>query len=153
MSTPAELPNRDRLDELFRGDGYAAELGMRLVDWDGGRSRVAWTPSTDHANFTGVVHGGAVFSLGDVAFSVAGNSWGRISVALTVDVHYLAPPDPDIELVAEAFERNRTRRTGSYQIEVVGGGATVASLHAMLYRTSGWHFGEDAWPEAWRDAH
>lgn len=147
-------PNYDRLDELFRADRYASGLGAELIDWGGGWARVAWTPDAGHRNFGELVHGGAVFSLGDVAFSVASNSWGRRAVALSIDTHFLAAPELGVSIVADARERARSRRTASYQIELAtSDGAPVASLHAMVYRLSGWFFGEDAWPDDWRAAH
>lgn len=149
-----EHPNRDRLDALFRSDAYAGALGAELVSWSGGAAEVRFVPTVGHHNFGGVTHGGAVFSVGDVAFSVASNSWGRRAVALTIDTHFLAAPEVGVPLVARAEERSRTRRTASYQIEVGDpDGRPVASLHAMVYRLHGWFFGEDAWPEAWREAH
>ena len=100
-----------------------------------------------------MVHGGAIFSVGDVAFSVASNSWGRRAVALTVDTHFLAAPVLDRPVVAEATERSRTRRTASYQIELTTDAAPVASLHAMVYRLPTWFFGEEAWPGGWLEEH
>lgn len=146
-------PNRDRLDELFRDDPYAAGLGIELADWGGGWSRVTYTATADHHNFGGIAHGGSMFSVGDVAFSVASNSWGRRAVALTVDTHFLAAPRPGAPLAAEARERSRTRRTASYQIEVTSDGRPYASLHAMVYRLDTWFFGEEAWPHEWRARH
>lgn len=152
-AVPDGHPNRDRLDALFGADPFAGTLGAAVEHWEGGRALVSWTPGGRHANFSGLVHGGAVFALGDAAFAVASNSWGRVAVALSVEVHFLAAPVSGTVLRAEAVERSRTRRTGSYLIEVSGPDGLVASLHAMVFRTAGWHFGEDAWPEAWRAAH
>lgn len=149
-----EHPNVDRLDRLFRSDAFAGLLGIELVEWSGGSAEVRFTPSEGHHNFGGVTHGGAVFSVGDVAFSVASNSWGRRAVALAIDTHFLAAPTPGEPLTARATERSRSRRTASYQIEVAAAdGTPVASLHAMVYRLHTWFFGEDAWPDAWREAH
>lgn len=146
-------PNRAGLDELFRGDAFAGTLGAQLVDWGGGWAEFALTPTSDHTNFSGSVHGGVVFSLGDLAFSVACNAWGRVAVALTVDIQFLTAVTPDAPLVATARERSRSRRTGAYLVEVHAGQALAASLHAMAFRTSAWHLGEPAWDEAWRAAH
>lgn len=143
-------PNHPALDELFRGDRYASGLGAELEDWGGGWARVAWTPGDAQLNFGGVVHGGAVFGLGDYAFAVASNSWGRVAVALTVDVQFLRGAHPDVPLTGEARERSRSRRTGAYLIEVSDPDRLVASLHAMVYRIDAWHLGADTWDEAWR---
>lgn len=143
-------PNHPALDELFRGDGFGRLLGAELQDWGGGWARVGWTPHDEHVNFGGVVHGGAVFGVGDYAFAVASNSWGRVAVALTVDVQFLCGVQSGVTLTAEARERSRSRRTGAYLIEVRDPERLVASLHAMVYRVDAWHLGEDAWDEGWR---
>lgn len=149
------VPNGDRLDRLFRADPYMTDLGMDLVSWAGGTATVRWTPGDHHRNFAGTVHGGALFSLADAAFAVASNSWGRICVALTVEIHYLDAPDVGVELEAVARERSRGRRSASHLIEVrpTGADELVASFHAMVHRTGRWHLGEDAWPDDWRAAH
>lgn len=148
-----DVPNRQQLTELFSADAFAGTLGAELTDWGGGWSEVAFTPGEEHLNFGGVVHGGAVFGLGDYAFAVASNSWGRMAVALTVEVQYLRGIRPDAALVARATERSRSRRTGAYLIEVHDGADLAASLHAMVYRQDRWHLGEDAWPTAWRESY
>jgi acyl-CoA thioesterase len=146
----AQHPNREAMWELFRGDRLAARLGIVLVDWGSGWARARWTPEPEHENFAGAIHGGALFTLGDVVFAVACNSWGRQAVALSVDAHFLAAVRPGEQLVATATERSRTRRTGSYHLDVHAEDRQVASLHAMAYRSSAWHLGEDAWPASWR---
>lgn len=154
MDEPApqapEHPNREAMWEVFGGDRLAAQLGIELADWGPGWARARWVPQPQHENFAGAIHGGALFTLGDVVFAVACNSWGRHAVALSVDVHFLTAVRPGQELVALATERSRTRRTGSYHLDVHAGERHVASLHAMAHRTSTWHLGQDAWPASWR---
>ena len=145
-----EHPNRAAMDALFRGDAFAGRTGLELADWGCGWADVAFVPTAAHHNFMGMVHGAALFAAGDVAFSVACNSWGRHAVALSVDVQFLAAPPAGAGLVAQARERSRTRRTGAYLIEVLADDRLVASLHAMAHRRSAWHLQEQDWPEAWR---
>lgn len=152
MSEP-QHPNRGAMDAMFRDDAFAGRLGLELADWGCGWADVAFVPTEHHRNFMSLIHGGAIFAAGDVAFSVACNSWGRHAVALSVDVQFLSAPPARTGLVAQARERSRTRRTGAYLIEVLAEDTLVASLHAMAHRRSVWHLGEDAWPEDWRAAH
>jgi acyl-CoA thioesterase len=150
------IPNRDRLEAGFRADPYTLGLGMELIGWGGGSATVRWTPRAEHRNFSGTLHGGAVFSLADAALAVASNSWGRISLALSVDAQFLAAPAVDVPLVATATERSRRRRVAAYLIDVTAepsDRSLVASFHAIVHRTGRWHLGEEAWPGDWRDAH
>ncbi len=158
--------NRDELDAMFRSDRYAGRLGATLEDWGGGWARVGLEVADTHLNFAGWLHGGVTFSLGDMAFAVASNSWGRLCVALSVDVQFLASASPGTALTATCRERHRTTRTGAYLIEVrtappagddpaddPADGALIGSLHALVHRTNRWHLGEDRWSPAWRAAH
>jgi acyl-CoA thioesterase len=146
-------PNRDKLQTLFEADIFAAGLGFELAEWEGGRSVMRWTPTPAHHNMLSGVHGGAIFSLGDSAFGIACNSWGRVCLALSIEVHYLIAPAGGEPVVAVATERARTRRTCSAQVDIAAedSGVLVASFQAMGYRTHRWHFGEDVWPSDWRE--
>lgn len=154
MDTPDQtefvVPNGEAMWELFRGDQFTTGMGATLDDWGAGWAQLSWTPDTAHTNFAGSTHGGALFTLGDAAFAVGCNSWGRAAVALSVDVHFLRAVPVGTPLVATCVERSRTRRTGSYAIEVYADEDAVASFHAMAFRTAIWHLGLDSWPEDWR---
>jgi acyl-CoA thioesterase len=155
--TTETLPaaNRARLEALFLGDAYVDGFGAELVEWGGGCAVYRLALQARHENFVGTVHGGALFSLADAALGVASNSWGRICMALTVEIQFLTAPRVGDVLVARARERSRTRRTAAYAIDVSSeaDGTLRASFQAMCFRTGGWHLGEDAWPEDWRTAH
>ncbi len=146
-----DQPRAAELDAFFRADPHARALGAELEAWGTGWARVSLDLGPRHLNFAGTPHGGVLFALGDVALSVASNSWGRKAVALSVDIQFVRLGTG--RLVAEATERSRTRRTASYLIEVSDADGLVASLHAMAYRLSAWHLDEDVWPPAWRAAY
>ena len=152
---PFLATNRARLAALFAGDAWVAGAGAELLEWEGGRAVYRLAPQARHENFVGTVHGGALFSLADAALGVASNSWGRVCMALTVEVQFLSAPQTGDVLVARAEERSRTRRTAAYAIDVTSeaDGALRASFQAMCFRTGRWHLGEDAWPEEWRESH
>lgn len=147
--------NRARLEKLFLDDAYVTGLGAELVEWDGGLALYRLAPEARHTNFVGTVHGGALFSLADAALGVASNSWGRVCMALTVEVQYLSAPQAGGVLVARAHERSRTHRTAAYAIDVTSDadGTLRASFQAMCFRTDRWHLGADAWSEAWQATH
>jgi len=56
--------------------------------------------------------------------------------------------------VADAVEETRSRRIGSYRVEVRGeDGLVRCTALAVAFRTDRWHLGEDEWPPEWRNAH
>ncbi len=115
----------DRLIELF---------GMEILEVGYGQAAVGMTVSQDHLNAAGLCHGGAIFSLADVAFALACNSHGVKALALEVSISYMRPALPGERLVARAEEENRGRRTGVYLIRVTNSkGKEVALLKATAF--------------------
>ena len=129
-------------------------LGIELVSWLPGSATVRMTPSPDHSNLAGTVHGGILFALADAAFEVACNSYGRLAVALETSCHYSRPAKAGEPITAGADEVARSRRTASYKIDVRSADGELLSWYMCLaYRTDKWHLGEERWPEEWRAAH
>lgn len=141
---------RADLDAIFTATPLYATLGIEVVDWGPGWSRVAMTAPGSLTNLAGSVHGGVTFSLADAAFEIACNSYGRAAVALETTCHYHRPAPVDTRLVADAWELSRGHRTASYRLGVGDGtDQPVASYLALAYRTSRWHVDPDRLPEDW----
>ncbi|MCP3913090.1 MAG: hotdog fold thioesterase [Actinomycetia bacterium] len=147
---PGAHENWADLDALFRADTLARTLDIELVDWSAGQARVSAVPSTEHCNFLGGVHGGFIYSAADVAMSVASNSWGRMAVALSIDMQYAAGGRPGDELEFVATEQTRSRRIGNYRLVVSRGERTIATATGLTYRTDDWVLGAGAWSGDWR---
>ena len=143
---------RRRLDSVLRDIGFAKSVGVEMLDWEPGRERTALMPGERQTNIHGLVHGAALFALGDAAFEVACNSYGRVSVGLDVTVHYAAPVAAGERVVAVAEELTRSRSVASYRVVLTARETTRCVLLATAYRTSRWHLGESAWPAEWRQA-
>ncbi len=116
-------------------EAFSRKLGLRLVELEAGFSRVEMTFTPDMENIFGMAHGGAIFTLIDVAFETACNSHGTVAVALNVMVTYIASPAPGSLVVAEARELNCTRKTANYDIKVHDDQKNlIASCQALAYR-------------------
>lgn len=116
---------------------FARALGMRLVHLEDGHSVVemAYRPA-QMANIYRRAHGGALFALIDEAFETASQTAGTIAVALNVNVTYVASPDEEGGLRAEARRVSQTRRTAAYEIRVTDeAGRLIAVCQALAYRT------------------
>jgi acyl-CoA thioesterase len=101
-------------------DRYGELLGIEVVEAGEGRARVTLTAGERHANFLGLVHGGAIFSLADAALAAASNSeTGITAVATVVTIHLLRACRPGDDLVAEAQREHRGGRLALYRITVV----------------------------------
>lgn len=116
-------------------DQFAQHLGLELLALHPGYSRVGLTLEPYMVNGLGLAHGAVIFAIADFAFAAACNSYGTVAVALSMDVHFLASPEPGARLTAEAQEIHRGRRTGLYHLTVEDeAGNLIADLHGMAYR-------------------
>lgn len=116
-------------------DAFARLLGMEVLEIRPGFSRVSLKLGPQMLNGLGIPHGGVIFSLADFAFAAAANSHGQVTVALSLDIHFLRSPRPDATLLAEAEEVRKGRRTALYRIAVTDDSdEAVAELLGMAYR-------------------
>ncbi len=116
-------------------DTFAHKMGIEILHAAEGRSKVTMPIDAGTANALGNVHGGAIFSLADMALASASNSEGIVSVAVQADIHYLAPCVSQGRLYATAEKVSETRRLAFFQVKVFTPDDTViASCQMMVYR-------------------
>ncbi len=120
--------------QKVRREPYAASLGIRVDAVEEGYASCSVTVTGEMLNFLGVVHGGLIFSLADVAFSAASNSDHFPSYALDVSGSFLRAPQVGDVLTAEARREHGTKRTGVYRIEVTGGDELIATFNGTVFR-------------------
>jgi phenylacetic acid degradation protein PaaD len=129
--------NAERIAEMLAADPFAALLGVDLVSVGADRLTVAMPVERRHVNFLEVCHGGATFSLADVAFSLASNQAGPRAVA--VDTHLVLTGAARLgdHLTAEAIEVTRGRTLGTYRVTVTrGDGKTVGLFTGTVHISS-----------------
>ncbi|AEA28725.1 hydroxyphenylacetyl-CoA thioesterase PaaI [Pseudonocardia benzenivorans] len=119
---------RDAAAAMEHADVAAREAGVRLVDVGPGRAVTALTVTEKHLNGHGICHGGYVFLLADAAFAYACNSFGVSTVAAGADVAFLRPAASGDEMVAEAWHRAGSGRSGIYDVTVRVGDTVIAEF-------------------------
>ena len=118
-------------------DAFASLLGVELVTVEAGRAVARMRLQDRHRNFMGMVHGGAIFGLADVAFGAAANSGENRAMAFHISIEYLAAAGETPYLEAEVKENGRAGWAGHYSMEVRdAAGGRVAVLNGWAYRTS-----------------
>ncbi|MGQ0549988.1 MAG: PaaI family thioesterase [Armatimonadota bacterium] len=123
------------LRSRIAADPFARRLGITLLALRPGYSRMRLALDASLANFQGIVHGGAIFSLADAAFAAASNSHGDPAVALAMSIQFLNAPRAGSGLVAEAREQRLGRRAGFYAMTVVDdAGTTIATCQGVVHR-------------------
>jgi acyl-CoA thioesterase len=124
----------DQIRDYFRRDTFAAHCGMELVEAAPGRAVARMRVQDCHQNAFGMVHGGVIFSLADLAFEAACNAHGTVAVALNVSISFLKAPGREV-LTADAREVTLGGRIATYTITVRDeAGDTVALFQGMVYR-------------------
>ena len=120
----------------IRKDAYLKSLGATWEAIEPGYARVSLTVTESMLNFHGITHGSIVFSVGDLAFSAAYNSHGRVAVALDMTINFLRATHAGDHLVAEAKEVSLNNKTGLYDITVTetNSNEIVAKIQATAYR-------------------
>lgn len=125
----------DAVMEKLNNDPFPRHLGVELLELRPGYARVGMRVAGYMANIHGLTHGGAVFTLADVALGNACNAWGDDEVAMNATIYYLRPSRPGEYLTATASAENMTRKTGLYRITVVNeSGQQVALFDGLVYR-------------------
>lgn len=115
-------------------DRFAAHCGIELLEVGQGRAKARMMIGDQHMNGADTVHGGAIFTLADLAFAAASNSHGTIAMAINVSISYVKAAVGGT-LTAEAEEASCSRRLGSYTIRITDDdGDLVAIFQGMAYR-------------------
>jgi len=114
---------------------YAKLFGIKIIDLKKGYSLVTMKSKKDYDNIFKITHGGAIFSLLDVAFGSAVNSYGTVAVALNISINYLKPAYAGDILMAEAKEMSRSSKIATYSITVKNeiSGEVIASAQTVAY--------------------
>ena len=108
----------ERLREFLNtNDRFCAVNGIRIEKLSPGFAEAVLDVTPDKLNGVGVVQGGAIFTLIDLAFAGAANSGNVPTVAMTSSINFLRPGAGG-RLRAVAHEVNRGRRTTLCTIEV-----------------------------------
>ncbi|HSL25762.1 MAG TPA: hotdog fold thioesterase [Acidimicrobiia bacterium] len=115
-----------RVSDLLSADQYASGLGIELVEVTEGSIVLAMDATAAMTNFHGGMHGGALFSLADCAFSLYSNSYGAPAVAIDTHMVFSAAIRPGERLRAVAEEVHRGRTLATYRVLVHRGDGRVA---------------------------
>lgn len=139
----AQLTAERCADLMWSDDSASQSLGMEVVEVQPGKATVAMTVTEVMVNGHGIGHGGFTFLLADSAFAFACNTYNRRTVAQSCEISFLLPTQLGDDLVAEAVERSREGRDGTYDVTVRSGDKVVAEFVGHSKEIRGTFFEED----------
>lgn len=124
----------DTARRIFARDRYAALTGIEIVEAGKGYCKARLIIEDKHLNAANVVQGGAIFTLADLAFAVAANSYGQLALTINVNISFLSGRSTGT-LYATATEVDKPTRLGAYDVLVSDEqGDIVARFNGMVYR-------------------
>ncbi|MBN1269137.1 MAG: hydroxyphenylacetyl-CoA thioesterase PaaI [Kiritimatiellae bacterium] len=116
-------------------DKLGRHLGVEILEVGKGTARAKMRVKEEHLNGVRTCHGGAMFTLADVVFAAACNSYGTVAVAINVNISFLKAVGLGATLWAEAREISLNPRLGTYEIRVTDDqGELVANFEGLAYR-------------------
>ena len=92
------------IDNLNSGDKFAQSIEAKLTEVQEGFARAELTVEERHLNGAGVCHGGAIFTLADLAFAGVTNSHGILSLGISNTITFLKSAQFGDHLTAECNE-------------------------------------------------
>lgn len=125
------------IQEFFGRDRFAAHSGITLVEVSPGFARARMEVGPQHLNAVGIVQGGAVFTLADLAFAACCNSRGtEVAVAVNANISFAKATTGGV-LHAEGRELALSKRLSTCEIRVTDdAGDLVALFTGTAYRKS-----------------
>lgn len=115
-------------------DRFARSIGIDLIEARPGYARARMDLRPNHFNSVEVVHGGAIFTLADLAFAAAANSHGVVSLGINVSISYIKAGRGEF-LEAVATEDAINPKLGTYTVRVTDDqGDLVALFQGTVYR-------------------
>jgi acyl-CoA thioesterase len=119
---------RTTIESAFSADSYAGAQGFSLGEITDESVTVSMVVRDDHLNFHDILHGGALFSLADCAFSLASNAHGDTAMAIDTHLVLAAPARLGDTLTATAVEMTRGRTLATYRVDVTRDDGRTAGL-------------------------
>lgn len=124
----------ERIFKFFENDRFAKHTGIELLEVSEGKAKAKMDIKEHHLNGVGIAHGGAIFSLADLAFAVASNSHGTVALAINVSIAYLQSVKSGT-LYATAEEVSRNPKLATYSVRVTNeNNELIALFQGTVYR-------------------
>ncbi len=122
--------------KMLSQDAYSSWLGIKILECEIGRCKVAMTIRKEMLNSMGKAHGGISYSLADTACGFAANTHGKYAVSIETSINHIEALKEGDYLVAESVIEKVNNKLGFNIIEVKRGDELVALFKGVVYRTS-----------------
>jgi len=129
-----KMENTEYIRKFFKNDKFAEHVGIELLEVSRGGAKAKMEIKDYHLNTLKTVQGGAIFTLADLVFAAASNSYGTVAVSINANISYLKAARTGT-LIAEAKEVSRNPKLATYTVHVTDAdGDIIAIFQGMVYR-------------------
>lgn len=119
-----------------KNDAFSVRNGVRLTHLQKGYAVAEMDFAPELCNLLGTLHGGAYYTLADVAAGSAVIPYGRVCVTLSADIHYLRPPSGGI-IKATANVTQRGERIAVCKVDIEDAADKLLCVCTVtMYQTS-----------------
>jgi len=127
----------EAVKNFFKNDRFAEHVGIELLEVSEGRAKAKMEIKEHHLNGIDIAHGGAIFSLADLAFAVASNSHKTIALGINASISYLKAAASGT-LIAEAKEVSLNPKLATYEVRVTDETDDIIAIFlGTVYRKKG----------------
>ena len=120
---------------LNTNDRFAAINGVQLTEVREGYVRAEMTVTKNHLNAGGVCQGGALFTLGDLAFAALMNSRGKLTFGIDNTISFLHSAKEGDVLTAEGTETLNHHKIPYCEVKIINQeGQLICAMSGMAYR-------------------
>ncbi len=118
---------------LNENDRFAKHNNIKLTEVGEGYAVAEMEVNNNHLNAADVVQGGAIFTLADLAFGAASNSYGVLNLNINSSISFVKSVKSG-KLTAYAKEISKNKKISVYQIEVKNQkGELIATMQGVAY--------------------
>lgn len=114
------------VEKFNENNNFMKHNGMRIVKLKKGYAEVEMDITENTLNIQGSLHGGAIFTLADVAAGAASKSHGFVSVTLNGNINFIKKVTKG-RVKAIATKLHMGSSTGVYRVEVIDDSDCVIS--------------------------
>lgn len=122
-------------DHIRKYDRLFDFLGAEITEMGEGYAEVVMTVEDRHLNSAEVCHGGVIFTLADLAFALASNSYGTLALAIHASISFIKAVKAGDKLLARAQEFSKGKTLATYHVTVSkDSGEKIAFFEGMVFR-------------------
>lgn len=123
----------EEIYKRFSMDRFARLCGITIDDIKLGYARTSVTVDENHLNGVDITQGGLIYTLADVAFAAATNSYGPVAVGLTTNISFFKKTLVNDRLIAIATVVSKTRKTCTVDVDVKCGDDLIAKMTGTAF--------------------